>query len=131
MTFLLLSQMASVRAEKTFPPCETDNPEDQIKPMLEWANGGFQPKGEEGLKPPSSASENNALHLDISYDHDAPCFKYLVEISDCLFIPADGNPLDHQILNVSLPEYFPSAKRPKVSPSKTKAAPEEPCSRGR
>ncbi|XP_038165273.1 DNA (cytosine-5)-methyltransferase 3B isoform X2 [Cyprinodon tularosa] len=89
-------EMASVRAEKTFPPCETDNPEDQIKPMLEWANGGFQPKGEEGLKPPSNAN---------------------------------GNPLDHQILNVSLPEYFPSAKRPKVSPSKTKAAPEEPCSR--
>uniref|UniRef100_A0A3Q2CJB5 DNA (cytosine-5-)-methyltransferase n=1 Tax=Cyprinodon variegatus TaxID=28743 RepID=A0A3Q2CJB5_CYPVA len=85
-------EMASVRAEKTFPPCETDNPEDQIKPMLEWANGGFQPKGEEGLKPPSNASENN-------------------------------------ILNVSLPEYFPSAKRPKVSPFKTKAAPEEPCSR--
>uniref|UniRef100_A0A3Q2CJ84 DNA (cytosine-5-)-methyltransferase n=1 Tax=Cyprinodon variegatus TaxID=28743 RepID=A0A3Q2CJ84_CYPVA len=89
-------EMASVRAEKTFPPCETDNPEDQIKPMLEWANGGFQPKGEEGLKPPSNAN---------------------------------GNPLDHQILNVSLPEYFPSAKRPKVSPFKTKAAPEEPCSR--
>ncbi|MEQ2168047.1 DNA (cytosine-5)-methyltransferase 3B, partial [Goodea atripinnis] len=50
-------EMASVRAEKTFPPCETDNPEDQIKPMLDWANGGFQPKGEEGLKPTRSASE--------------------------------------------------------------------------
>ncbi|KAM4571318.1 DNA (cytosine-5)-methyltransferase 3B isoform 3-T3 [Fundulus diaphanus] len=89
-------EMASVRAEKTFAPCETDNPEDQIKPMLEWANGGFQPKGEEGLKPTRSAS---------------------------------SNPLDHQILNVSLPEYFPTAKRPKVSPGKTKAAPEEPCSK--
>ncbi|PWA29439.1 hypothetical protein CCH79_00017089 [Gambusia affinis] len=89
-------EMASVRAEKTFPPCETDNPEDQIKPMLDWANGGFQPKGEEGLKPTRSAS---------------------------------SNPLDHQILNVSLPEYFPSAKRPKVIPCKAKAAPEEPCSR--
>ncbi|XP_027866826.1 DNA (cytosine-5)-methyltransferase 3B isoform X1 [Xiphophorus couchianus] len=89
-------EMASVRAEKTFPPCETDNPEEQIKPMLDWANGGFQPKGEEGLKPTRSAS---------------------------------SNPLDHQILNVSLPEYFPSAKRPRVSPCKAKAAPEEPCSR--
>ncbi|MEQ2199891.1 hypothetical protein XENOCAPTIV_015932, partial [Xenoophorus captivus] len=49
------SEMASVRAEKTFPPCETDNPEDQIKPMLDWANGGFQPKGEEGLTPTRSA----------------------------------------------------------------------------
>ncbi|XP_047223009.1 DNA (cytosine-5)-methyltransferase 3B [Girardinichthys multiradiatus] len=89
-------EMASVRAENTFPPCETDNPEDQIKPMLDWANGGFQPKGEEGLKPTRSAN---------------------------------SNPLDHQILNVSLPEYFPSTKRPKVSPYKGKAVPEEPCSR--
>ncbi|KAM4738409.1 DNA (cytosine-5)-methyltransferase 3B isoform 2-T2 [Anableps anableps] len=89
-------EMASVRAEKTFPPCETDDPEDQIKPMLDWANGGFQPKGEEGLKPTCSAN---------------------------------NNPLDHQILNVSLPEYFSSAKRPKVSLCKTKAAPEDTCSR--
>lgn len=46
-------------------------------------------------------------------------------------VSAGSNPLDHQILNVSLPEYFPSAKRPRVSPCKAKAAPEEPCSRGR
>uniref|UniRef100_A0A665W3B3 DNA (cytosine-5-)-methyltransferase n=1 Tax=Echeneis naucrates TaxID=173247 RepID=A0A665W3B3_ECHNA len=52
-------EMASVRAEKTFPPCESDNPEDQVKPMLDWANGGFQPKGEEGLKPTHSASEQS------------------------------------------------------------------------
>uniref|UniRef100_A0A3Q2QT59 DNA (cytosine-5-)-methyltransferase n=1 Tax=Fundulus heteroclitus TaxID=8078 RepID=A0A3Q2QT59_FUNHE len=56
-------EMASVRAEKTFPPCETDNPEDQIKPMLDWANGGFQPKGEEGLKPTRSASERSLVTL--------------------------------------------------------------------
>uniref|UniRef100_A0A8C6SNH9 DNA (cytosine-5-)-methyltransferase n=1 Tax=Neogobius melanostomus TaxID=47308 RepID=A0A8C6SNH9_9GOBI len=48
-------EMASVRAEKTFPPCEADSPEDQIKPMLDWANSGFLPKGEEGLKPPHNA----------------------------------------------------------------------------
>uniref|UniRef100_A0A7N6FHH7 DNA (cytosine-5-)-methyltransferase n=1 Tax=Anabas testudineus TaxID=64144 RepID=A0A7N6FHH7_ANATE len=48
-------EMASTRAEKTFPPCESDSPEDQVKPMLDWANGGFLPKGEEGLKPVHSA----------------------------------------------------------------------------
>nr|XP_010768823.1 PREDICTED: ADAMTS-like protein 4 [Notothenia coriiceps] len=88
--------MSSIRAEKKFPPCETDNPEDQVKPMLDWANGGFLPKGGEGLKPTHSA---------------------------------DSNPLDNQVLDVSLPEYFPSAKRPRVSLCKGKAAPEETYSR--
>lgn len=43
--------MASIRAEKTFPLCGSDNPEDQVKPMLDWAHSGFLPKGKEGLKP--------------------------------------------------------------------------------
>lgn len=53
----LSTQMASIRAEKTFSPCESDNPEDQVKPMLDWANGGFLPKGEEGLKPTHTTGE--------------------------------------------------------------------------
>uniref|UniRef100_A0A7N6F6I6 DNA (cytosine-5-)-methyltransferase n=1 Tax=Anabas testudineus TaxID=64144 RepID=A0A7N6F6I6_ANATE len=48
------------RAEKTFPPCESDSPEDQVKPMLDWANGGFLPKGEEGLKPVHSAGAQSS-----------------------------------------------------------------------
>uniref|UniRef100_A0A669BX55 DNA (cytosine-5-)-methyltransferase n=1 Tax=Oreochromis niloticus TaxID=8128 RepID=A0A669BX55_ORENI len=52
--------MASIRAEKTFPPCKSSNPEDQVKPMLDWANGGFLPKGGEGLKPTHSASEQGS-----------------------------------------------------------------------
>lgn len=69
-------EMASVRAEKAFPPCDADSPEEQIKPMLDWANGGFLPKGEEGLKPPHNA-ENNPLHhhiLDVSLP-DLPSAK--------------------------------------------------------
>lgn len=49
--------MASIRAEKTFPLCESDNPEDQVKPMLDWAHGGFLPKGKEGLKPKENSCE--------------------------------------------------------------------------
>ncbi|XP_042080998.1 DNA (cytosine-5)-methyltransferase 3B isoform X3 [Haplochromis burtoni] len=89
-------EMASIRAEKTFPPCKSNSPEDQVKPMLDWANGGFLPKGEEGLKPTHSAN---------------------------------SNPLEHHVLDVSLCEYFPSAKRPKLSLCKSKAAPEELCNR--
>ncbi|XP_029012271.1 DNA (cytosine-5)-methyltransferase 3B isoform X2 [Betta splendens] len=88
-------EVASARSDKTFPPCESDNPEELVKPMLDWANGGFLPKGEEGLKPTHSA---------------------------------ESSPLD-QVFDVSLPDYFPSAKRPKVSPSKSKAVPEESYSR--
>uniref|UniRef100_A0A8C7ZVN4 DNA (cytosine-5-)-methyltransferase n=1 Tax=Oryzias sinensis TaxID=183150 RepID=A0A8C7ZVN4_9TELE len=52
--------MASVRAGKTFPPCDSENLEEQIKPMLDWANGGFQPKGKEGLKPSHSGGEEGS-----------------------------------------------------------------------
>ncbi|CDQ76191.1 unnamed protein product [Oncorhynchus mykiss] len=92
-----LSQMASLRAEKTFPQCESEGPEDQVKPMLDWAIGGFLPKGQEGLKPT-----------------DNP----------------DSSTLNHQVLDVSLPEYFPTAKRPRVSLCKAKSGPEEVYSRG-
>uniref|UniRef100_A0A8P4KU35 DNA (cytosine-5-)-methyltransferase n=1 Tax=Dicentrarchus labrax TaxID=13489 RepID=A0A8P4KU35_DICLA len=57
-------EMASLRAEKKFSPCESDNPEDQVKPMLDWANGGFMPKGEEGLKPTHTAGEQGSRTRD-------------------------------------------------------------------
>ncbi|ERE71409.1 DNA (cytosine-5)-methyltransferase 3B isoform 5 [Cricetulus griseus] len=42
---------ARVRAGKTFPSSPGDSLEDKLKPMLEWAHGGFKPIGIEGLKP--------------------------------------------------------------------------------
>ena len=47
----LSHQKARVRAGKTFPNSPGDSLEDQLKPMLEWAHGGFKPTGIEGLKP--------------------------------------------------------------------------------
>lgn len=87
-------RMASVRAEQTFPPCESDSAEDQIKPMLDWAKGGFLPKGQEGLKPTHNP---------------------------------ESSPLNQQVLDVSLPEYCPPAKRPRAN--LTKPGPEEVYSR--
>ncbi|XP_047395700.1 DNA (cytosine-5)-methyltransferase 3B isoform X3 [Sciurus carolinensis] len=46
-------EKARVRAGKTFPSSPGDSLEDQLKPMLEWAHGGFKPTGIEGLKPNS------------------------------------------------------------------------------
>ncbi|XP_057685518.1 DNA (cytosine-5)-methyltransferase 3B isoform X2 [Corythoichthys intestinalis] len=89
-------EMASIRAEKEFPPCESDNPDEQVKPMLDWAQGGFLPKGQEGLKPKGGT---------------------------------DGALLELQALEVSLPEYPPSAKQPRLSLSKNKVGPEESYSR--
>ncbi|KAF3860786.1 hypothetical protein F7725_001041 [Dissostichus mawsoni] len=122
------TKLASIRAEKKFPPCESDNPEDQVKPMLDWANGGFLPKGGEGLKPTHSAVRKAAANQ--SYK-PLPNVSSTEEIRVVLFLclPADSNPLDHQVLDVSLLEYFPSAKRPRVSLCKGKAAPEETYSR--
>ncbi|XP_052039938.1 DNA (cytosine-5)-methyltransferase 3B isoform X6 [Apodemus sylvaticus] len=44
-------EKARVRAGKTFPSSAGDSLEDQLKPMLEWAHGGFKPTGTEGLRP--------------------------------------------------------------------------------
>lgn len=121
--------MSSIRAENKFPPCESDNPEDQVKPMLDWANGGFLPKGGEGLKPTHSAGEKGSTNQSYKpLPHVSPTEEIRVVLFLCL--PADSNPLDHQVLDVSLPEYFPSAKRPRFSLCKGKAAPEETYSRG-
>nr|XP_034350599.1 DNA (cytosine-5)-methyltransferase 3C-like [Arvicanthis niloticus] len=53
-------QKARVRAGKTFPSSPGDSLEDQLKPMLEWAHGGFKPAGIEGLKPNDKEPENKS-----------------------------------------------------------------------
>ncbi|XP_051000768.1 DNA (cytosine-5)-methyltransferase 3C-like [Acomys russatus] len=44
-------QKARVRAGRTFPRSHGDSLEDQLKPMLEWAHGGFEPTEIDGVKP--------------------------------------------------------------------------------
>ncbi|XP_019501407.1 PREDICTED: DNA (cytosine-5)-methyltransferase 3B isoform X2 [Hipposideros armiger] len=51
-------ERARVRAGKTFPSSPGDSLEDQLKPMLEWAHGGFKPTGIEGLKPNNKQPES-------------------------------------------------------------------------
>ncbi|KAM7327073.1 hypothetical protein ACRRTK_013440 [Alexandromys fortis] len=53
-------ERARVRAGKTFPSSPGDSLEDQLKPMLEWAHGGFKPTGIEGLKPNNKQPENKS-----------------------------------------------------------------------
>ncbi|MBN3291275.1 DNM3B methyltransferase, partial [Polypterus senegalus] len=60
-------EMASRRAGKTFGSSEMNSSEDEMKPLLEWANGGFEPKGEEGLRPKENAENGSFNHhiLDV------------------------------------------------------------------
>ncbi|XP_065775820.1 DNA (cytosine-5)-methyltransferase 3B isoform X1 [Muntiacus reevesi] len=51
-------EKARIRAGKTFTSSPGDSLEDQLKPMLEWAHGGFKPTGVEGLKPTKQQPEN-------------------------------------------------------------------------
>ncbi|XP_004630867.1 DNA (cytosine-5)-methyltransferase 3B isoform X5 [Octodon degus] len=53
-------EKARVRAGKNFPGGPGDSLEDQLKPMLEWAHGGFKPTGVEGLKPNKKQTENKS-----------------------------------------------------------------------
>ncbi|XP_067302635.1 DNA (cytosine-5)-methyltransferase 3B isoform X3 [Pseudorasbora parva] len=95
-------EVASIRAEKTFPPCESDSLEEQIKPMLDWAHGGFMPKGQEGLKPRENAAEY------------------------CVFPLASESPA---LLDSIPPEFPPSAKRARLSLCKAKSGTEDVYSR--
>ncbi|XP_016320631.1 DNA (cytosine-5)-methyltransferase 3B-like isoform X2 [Sinocyclocheilus anshuiensis] len=95
-------EVASIRAEKTFPPCESDSLEEQIKPMLDWAHNGFLPKGQEGLKPRENAAEY------------------------CVFPLASES---SALLDSSPPEFPPSAKRARLSLCKAKPGTEDVYSR--
>ncbi|XP_051734965.1 DNA (cytosine-5)-methyltransferase 3B isoform X4 [Ctenopharyngodon idella] len=95
-------EVASIRAEKTFPPCESDSLEEQVKPMLDWAHGGFMPKGQEGLKPRENAAEY------------------------CVFPMASES---SALLDSSPPEFPPSAKRARLSLCKAKTGTEDVYSR--
>ncbi|XP_069099502.1 DNA (cytosine-5)-methyltransferase 3B isoform X4 [Pleurodeles waltl] len=53
-------EVASIRAGKVFSRNTGEALEDQLKPMLDWAFGGFQPSGSSGLKPPRK-TENGPL----------------------------------------------------------------------
>ncbi|KAK7128672.1 hypothetical protein R3I94_017038 [Phoxinus phoxinus] len=95
-------EVASIRAEKTFPPSESDNLEEQIKPMLDWAHGGFMPKGQEGLKPRDNAAEY------------------------CVFPMASESSV---LPDSSPPEFPPSAKKARLSLCKAKPGIEDVYSR--
>ncbi|XDV45760.1 hypothetical protein PO909_013793 [Leuciscus waleckii] len=95
-------EVASIRAEKTFPPSESDSLEEQIKPMLDWAHGGFMPKGQEGLKP----RENTAEY--------------------CVFPMASESSV---LQDSSPPEFPPSAKKARLSLCKAKPGTEDVYSR--
>uniref|UniRef100_K7FHF9 DNA (cytosine-5-)-methyltransferase n=1 Tax=Pelodiscus sinensis TaxID=13735 RepID=K7FHF9_PELSI len=43
---------AGSRAGKTFPGAAGESLEEQLKPLIDWALGGFKPMGCKGLKPP-------------------------------------------------------------------------------
>uniref|UniRef100_A0A8C9TVL4 DNA (cytosine-5-)-methyltransferase n=1 Tax=Scleropages formosus TaxID=113540 RepID=A0A8C9TVL4_SCLFO len=77
-------EMASVRAGKTFPVCETDSLEDQVKPMLDWANEGFLPKGLEGLKPTENAGEDDKLPVFLHFFSAQSLYHMLVFVCLCV-----------------------------------------------
>ncbi|XP_062060013.1 DNA (cytosine-5)-methyltransferase 3B isoform X2 [Lepus europaeus] len=64
-------EKARVRAGKTFSTSPADPLEDQLKPMLEWAHGGFKPTGIEGLKPDSSKQPENKSRRRTAEDSTA------------------------------------------------------------
>ncbi|KAH0619331.1 hypothetical protein JD844_019351 [Phrynosoma platyrhinos] len=51
-------EVASSRAGKTFSSSPGDSLEEKVKPMVDWALGGFKPMGGKGLKPPKILEED-------------------------------------------------------------------------
>ncbi|GAB1287071.1 DNA (cytosine-5)-methyltransferase 3C [Apodemus speciosus] len=66
---------ARVRAGRTFPSSAGDSLEGQLKPMLEWAHGGFKPTGTEGLrhsKEPENVSRRRTTNDSAASEYCAP-----------------------------------------------------------
>uniref|UniRef100_A0A8K9WPZ6 DNA (cytosine-5-)-methyltransferase n=1 Tax=Oncorhynchus mykiss TaxID=8022 RepID=A0A8K9WPZ6_ONCMY len=72
--------LSGLRAEKTFPQCESEGPEDQVKPMLDWAIGGFLPKGQEGLKPTDNPDLSLIVDLHVSLSPLCPSEQMVHEV---------------------------------------------------
>ncbi|XP_026544910.1 DNA (cytosine-5)-methyltransferase 3B [Notechis scutatus] len=53
-SILHVLEVASSRAEKTFSTVTGESLEEKLKPMMDWANQGFKPTGEKGLRPPKT-----------------------------------------------------------------------------
>lgn len=53
-------EIASSRSGIPFPSNDRGTLEEQIKPMLDWAFAGFQPKGYEGIKPKQNTENDTA-----------------------------------------------------------------------
>lgn len=54
-------QEAALRCQKQFSACLEDR-DDLLKQLLDWALGGFQPTGPEGLKPTAAL---NGMSMNI------------------------------------------------------------------
>nr|XP_014350916.1 PREDICTED: DNA (cytosine-5)-methyltransferase 3B [Latimeria chalumnae] len=55
-------EVASKRAGKEFPEENCESLEQRLKSMMEWALGGFEPMGLEGLKPPENPENGFLKH---------------------------------------------------------------------
>ncbi|XP_049635125.1 DNA (cytosine-5)-methyltransferase 3B isoform X4 [Suncus etruscus] len=69
-------ERARVRAGKNFPSSPGDSLEDQLKPMLEWAHGGFKPTGVEGLKPNNKQQPENKARRRTGTADDSTASDY-------------------------------------------------------
>ncbi|XP_072371088.1 DNA (cytosine-5)-methyltransferase 3B isoform X7 [Scyliorhinus torazame] len=58
-------EIASSRSGMPFPSNDRGTLEEQIKPMLDWAFGGFQPKGYEGIKPKKNTENAGETPIEI------------------------------------------------------------------
>ncbi|XP_026104912.1 DNA (cytosine-5)-methyltransferase 3A-like isoform X1 [Carassius auratus] len=66
-------ELAAVRCGKTFPPSEKKGAE--VKAMLDWAFGGFQPTGPDGFLPLVDSSTSNKTESDSSVSDCPPPAK--------------------------------------------------------
>ncbi|XP_067269947.1 DNA (cytosine-5-)-methyltransferase 3 beta, duplicate a isoform X3 [Pseudorasbora parva] len=66
-------ELAGERCGKTFPPTEKKG--EEVKSMLDWAFGGFQPMGPDGFLPLTESSTSNKTESDSSISDYQPPAK--------------------------------------------------------
>uniref|UniRef100_A0A667Y0M7 DNA (cytosine-5-)-methyltransferase n=1 Tax=Myripristis murdjan TaxID=586833 RepID=A0A667Y0M7_9TELE len=66
---MCMYQAAAVNYKMKFPDCSGDR-EEQLRLMLDWAFGGFQPSGPDGHKPPPTHGQKKKSSLLCEFDDD-------------------------------------------------------------
>uniref|UniRef100_A0A8C5RHR7 DNA (cytosine-5-)-methyltransferase n=1 Tax=Laticauda laticaudata TaxID=8630 RepID=A0A8C5RHR7_LATLA len=103
-SILHVLEVASSRAEKTFSTVTGESLDEKLKPMMDWANQGFKPTGEKGLRPPKTLGKTpTPPRASPAKEHPVEKAAYRIAYrGDCLSCGKKNPVTDHPLFEGGL-----------------------------